>query len=179
MKIIKLLILILVLIGCGDDSEFTQEQEPEQTEIVEEVEPVEEVQSVDYFVPDNCSNPPKRISQADGFKCIASATRGGSVVCLLPYQFTWSPYKDFTDHHGVTMDCNSTDTRFDSVKLFLNNGKVHDMTWADCQNWVGTARGKIGRQHWRIESVQWSKIKDKVRLLEMTVNGQKTCLDMS
>lgn len=186
--------LAIALAGCGEVEEFIENIGDEVTDPVNEsvddaIDDVEgsadnsdsEVEApqatlTSFFIPDNCSKPPKNISQFDGFKCIASTTRGGSVVCLLPYQFTWAPYKTFTDHHGVTMNCNINDDHFDKVELVRKNGKVISLVWDKCQNWVGTAQGKIGRQHFRNESIKWSNIQGKLDRIEMTKNGQKTCL---
>lgn len=130
----------------------------------------------DLFLPDNCKNPPKHISAGDGFKCMASNTRGGTIVCLLPYQFTWKPWKDWTDHHGVTMKCNANDEHFDKVELKIKGmGKI-ELDWDKCQNWVATAEGKIGRQHFRHKSIKWDDVKNKAQRLIMSKNGKKTCL---
>lgn len=138
-------------------------------------EPTPEPPVFDLFIPDNCSNPPEHISTFDGFKCMASSTRGGSIVCLLPYQFTWKPHKDWTDHHGVTMKCNATDEHFDKVVLKLKKKNI-ELSWDKCQNWVGTNEGKIGRQHFRHPSVKWDDIKNKVKTIKMIKGNKKTCL---
>lgn len=127
------------------------------------------------YLPDNCSNPPKHLTANDGFKCMASSTRGGSIVCLLPYQFTWSPHKDWTDHHGVTMKCNKNDEHFDSVSLVLKSDKEIPLIWDKCQNWVGTADGKIGRQHWRAQE-KWEKVKSKAQKIIMRKQSARTCM---
>lgn len=130
----------------------------------------------DVFIPDNCSNPPEHISWNDGFKCIASETRGGSVVCLLPYQFTWTPHKSVTDHHNYTFACNANDDHFSKVELVLNGGQRIGLSYAGCHNYVATSGGAIGRQHFRNESIKWSNIQNSVRTIEMTRGGSKTCL---
>lgn len=130
----------------------------------------------DYYVPNNCSNSPKNISQHDGFKCMGSSTRGGSIVCLLPYQFTWSPHKMKTDHHNYTFACNRDDESFDTVNLILNNGSTISLNYAGCHNYVATQDGPIGRQHFRNESVKWSSVDNSVVRIEMIKNGSKTCL---
>ncbi len=130
----------------------------------------------DFFVPNNCSNPPEHISSSDGFKCIASTTRNNSVVCLLPYQFTWTPHVSITDHHGYVFACNSNDESFSKVELVLRSGERINLNYAGCHNFVGTAEGSIGRQHFRNESVQWSDIANSVATIEMTKGSKKTCL---
>jgi hypothetical protein len=132
--------------------------------------------SSSLFIPDNCANPPEHISWNDGFKCIASETRGGSVVCLLPYQFTWGPYRSTTDHHGYTFVCNANDDHFSKVELVLNSGQRIGLSYAGCHNYVATSQGPIGRQHFRNESVKWSNIAGAVQTIEMTRGGRKTCL---
>ena len=132
--------------------------------------------NTELFIPNNCSNPPQNISANDGFKCIASSTRGGSVVCLLSYQFTWKPHVSKTDQHGNTFACNATDDHFTKAELVLNSGERIDLTYAGCHNYVGTAEGQIGRQHFRNESIHWSSIENSVQRIEMTKNGSRTCL---
>lgn len=126
------------------------------------------------YIPDNCSNPPKHLSANDGFKCMASSTQGGSIVCLLPHQFTWKPYNQFTDHHGVTMKCSNN--RFDTVDLIRKNGTRITLQWDKCQNYVSTSEGKIGRQHWRNKSIKWDNEKNRVATIEMKKGNKKTCL---
>lgn len=185
--------IVVNLTSCGEVGDFV-EQIGEQVEETDGVKPVETITPVStpspqptvkptntpvvnsFFVPNNCDNPPKNISQFDGWKCQASATQGGKIVCLLPYQFTWKPYKDFTDHHGVTMKCNKSDDHFDAVDLILLSGKRISLDFAYCANYVGTAEGKIGRQHFRSGSTLWNDVKDKVSTIEMIKGNLKTCL---
>ncbi len=136
--------------------------------------PIEEVK--EFYIPDNCSNPPEHISYNDGFKCIASSTRGGSIVCVLPYQFTWEPYHNVTDHHNMTYACNKNDAHFDSVNLVLKSGDRIPLDFAYCANYVATVDGPIGRQHFRNENYQWSSVSHKVASIEMVRGDQKTCL---
>lgn len=131
---------------------------------------------LDFFIPRNCNNPPKHILANDGFKCMGSATRGGSVVCLLPYQFTWKPHKMKTDHHNNTFACNKNNERFDEVDLILKSDKVISLKWAGCHNYVATVNGKIGRQHWRDESTKWDSVKNRVKTIVMKKGNKKTCL---
>lgn len=130
----------------------------------------------EIFIPDNCSNPPEHITSNDGFKCIGSDTRGGSVVCLLPYQFTWAPHKSVTDHHNYTFACNANDDHFSKVELVLNSGQRIGLSYSGCHNYVATPGGAVGRQHFRNESIKWSNIQNSVRTIEMTRGGSKTCL---
>ena len=176
--ILCLITLLIFTTSCGEFEEINDviddaiddvEGSPPELETLSPV-------IIEKYIPDNCSNPPKNISQFDGWKCISSSTRGGRVVCLLPYQFTWKPWQDFTDHHGVTMKCNAEDAHFNKVKLVLKDGTKINMAWDKCQNWVGTAEGKVGRQHFRAPEL-WKNIKNKVKTIEMTYNGSKTCLN--
>ncbi len=128
------------------------------------------------IIPDNCSNPPKNLSSNDGFKCIASATRGGSVVCLLPYQFTWKPHSSVTDHHNNTFACNKNDTHFDDVQLVLKSGERINLSYSGCHNYVATVDGPIGRQHFRNENYTWQSIRNKVVRIEMSKGSQTSCL---
>ncbi len=139
-----------------------------------QVPPVEEVK--EYYIPDNCSNPPEYITPNDGFKCIASATRNGSIVCILPYQFTWEPRRNITDHHGYTFGCNKNDEHFDKVELVLKTGERIPLAFAYCANYVATADGPIGRQHFRNENYQWNSVANRVVTLEMVKGNKKTCL---
>lgn len=174
----------IVFVGCGELGDFIEEV-GEQVEEVDGDKPEpspkptatpKPVQDLVLFVPDNCDNPPKNITFNDGWKCQASATQGGKIVCLLPYQFTWKPWKDFTDHHGVTMKCNKTDEHFDAVDLVLKSGKRISLDFAYCANYVGTTEGKIGRQHFRSSSTLWNDVKGKVDYIEMIKGNLKTCL---
>lgn len=131
--------------------------------------------SDDFYIPINCSNPPKHISSNDGFKCMSSATRGGSVVCLLPWQFTWKPWKQVTDHHNHTFACNKNDDHFDELLLKQNNGKIIKLVYAGCHNYVATSNGWIGRQHWR-STVLWKQIKNRVERIVMIKGNKRTCL---
>ena len=108
--------------------------------------------------------------------CIASSTRGGSVVCLLPYQFTWAPFKTVVDDHGHVFSCSKSDSHFGKVELILKSGERIKLNYAGCHNYVATVNGQIGRQHFRNEGIQWSSIKNQVDTIEMTENGKMTCL---
>lgn len=185
-NILLCLIISTIFIACGEVEELLNEVNQTVDSAVDDVEgspPVstpeptpEPVQTTNFYTEDNCDNPPVEMNVNNDAKCQASATRGGSVVCLLPHRFTWSPYTTFTDHHGISMRCNVNDDRFDKVELIQKNGRVRELVWDKCQNYVATAQGFIGRQHWRNESLQWDNIKNKVERIKMTVNGQKTCL---
>jgi len=129
-----------------------------------------------FFIPDNCANPPTGISSNDGFQCIASRTRGDSIVCLLPFQFTWPPLTSFTDDAGFTFGCNANDDFFDQVTLFLTTGEAIPLAEAGCFNFVSTANGPIGRQHWRNEGVQFGSVANRLSFMMMTRDGQDTCL---
>lgn len=130
----------------------------------------------DFFIPLNCSNPPEHLSSNDGFKCMASATQNGSVVCLLPYQFTWKPWKMVTDHHNYTFACNKNDEHFDKVFLLLKNNRRIDLQYSGCHNYVATSQGWIGRQHFRNKNIQWDDIKNQVERIVMIKNQERTCL---
>jgi hypothetical protein len=130
----------------------------------------------DFLIPDNCNNAPKNIASNDGFKCMGSATRNNTVVCLLPYLFTWKPFKSITDHHNNTFSCNKNDEHFDEVFLIQKNNKKINLKYAGCHNYVATQNGKIGRQHYRDESIKWDSIKNKVNYIVMIKNNKKTCL---
>jgi len=132
--------------------------------------------STAFFIPDNCDNPPTQISSNDGFQCIASRTRNDSIVCLLPFQFTWSPLVTFRDDAGFTFGCNANDDFFDEVRIFLTSGEEIRLVESGCFNFVATADGPIGRQHWRNEGVQFSSVESRLDLMVMTRNGQDTCL---
>ena len=132
--------------------------------------------STSFFIPDNCSNPPTQISSNDGFQCISSRTRNNSLVCLLPFQFTWPPLQNFTDDAGFTFGCNANGDFFDSVTLVLSDGQSIPLAEAGCFNFVATADGPIGRQHWRSESTQFSSVQNRLSMMIMTRDGQDTCL---
>jgi len=129
-----------------------------------------------FFIPDNCANPPTEISSNDGFRCIASRTRNDSIVCLLPFQFTWFPLEPFTDDAGFTFGCNANDEFFDEVRIILTNGEEIQLTEAGCFNFVATADGPIGRQHWRNEDIQFNSVDGQLDLMVMTRDGLDTCL---
>lgn len=132
----------------------------------------------DFYIPNNCSNPPSNISAHDGFKCMGSSTRGGSVVCLLPYQFTWAPHKMVTDHHNYSFACNRNDESFTNVRIYLNDNSSISLSYAGCHNYVSTQDGWIGRQHFRNEGVNWDSIKNRATRIEMENGGKKTCLSL-
>ena len=132
--------------------------------------------STEFFIPDNCDNPPTQLSANDGFQCIASRTRNDSIVCLLPFQFTWNPLVPFTDDAGFTFGCNANDDFFDEVRIRLTNGQEIRLEEAGCFNFVSTADGQIGRQHWRNEGVQFGSVASQLSLMIMTRDGQDTCL---
>lgn len=201
---VKYLIVILILFSsCGDGDRVldivedvvdiikedpTPSTPPENTlppEVVkptsEPIEkpiekPIETPKEYDLFIPNNCSNPPKNISSNDGFKCMASATRNGTVVCLLPYQFTWKPWKQVTDHHNNTFTCNKSEEHFDKVFLIMKSGRQINLVYAGCHNYVATSDGWIGRQHFRNEDIKWGKIKRNVKQIVMIKNKIRTCL---
>jgi len=129
-----------------------------------------------FFIPDNCDNPPTQLSANDGFTCIASRTRNDSLVCLLPHQFTWPPLTPFTDDAGITFGCNANDDFFDEVTLFLTTGEAIRLVEAGCFNFVATANGQVGRQHWRNEGIQFSSVQSRFDFIVMTRDGQDTCL---
>lgn len=174
-----------MLSGCGEIGNLIEEVGTE----IEDVDGKDELvtptptptieverEEQEFFIPDNCDNPPKNISKFDGWKCQSSATQGGKIVCLLPYQFTWKPWKDFTDHHGVTMKCNKNDEHFDAVDLVLKSGKRISLDFAYCANYAATSQGKIGRQHFRSKTTLWADIQKKVSYIEMTKGNKTSCL---
>lgn len=194
-KIVNLILIMLLVsfVGCGEVEEFIDSIGEEVTDPVNdsiddaiddvegtppEVTPEPETvgEQTNFYTEDNCGNPPKEMNVNNNAKCQGSATRGGTIVCIIPYRFTWPPYKNFIDHHGVTMKCNLNDDHFTKVQLVLKNGTRITLDWDKCQNYVATNNGFIGRQHFRNEQFLWDNVKKKVELIEMKVNGQKTCL---
>lgn len=129
-----------------------------------------------FFIPDNCDNPPTEISSNDGFQCIASRTRNDSLVCLLPFQFTWPPLVSFRDDAGFVFGCNANDDFFDDVTVILSDGQQIPLVESGCFNFVATADGQIGRQHWRNENVQFDSVASRLELMVMRRNGLQTCL---
>lgn len=167
------LVICLSVLGCGGEIKEVPEipiiNENDDDEGQDEPE-------IELFIPDNCSNPPKELSFDDGFKCKPSETRGGSVVCLLPHQFTWREYKQKNDGRN-TFFCNANDEHFDDVKIFLRDGRVIELDYAGCHNPVFLSGGKIGRQHFRNENIQWnSSISRRAEFIQMSKGNRTTCL---
>jgi hypothetical protein len=129
----------------------------------------------DYFLPKtDCNNPKSYIKRNDGFKVMASSTRGGSVVALLPYTLSRPPYKTVTDHHNQTFKA-SINQNFDKVELVLKNNKRISLKFAGQHNPVYLYNDKIAREHWR-NTILWNKIKNKVVRLEAFYKREKVCL---
>lgn len=165
-----LFLVCLIVLGCGKIDEI-----PEIPIVNEKPNEKPEEIKTDFFIPANCSNAPKNISFNDGFKCKGSETRNETIVCVLPYQFTWLPFKDNNDGKNI-FRCNKNDEHFDDVKIFLKNGNVIDLNYAGCHNPVFLADGKTGRQHFRNESIKWHDIKRRVESIRMSKNNKDTCL---
>ena len=171
----KYVILVsLFLLACDiDDPIVVPDPEPQPTTTITaaptataEPEPT----STELFIPDNCGNPPKTISSTSGFLCKGSETRGDTIVCLLPWEFTWQPYIPAAEGHL------SSSRKFNNVHIFLKNGNIIDLTWAGYANPVFLQRGKVNRQHWRDESRKWDSIKNRVDYIEMIRGNKRTCL---
>ena len=192
-RFIFLFVFSLVLFACSDsndDSSFAVNDDSVDAPVQDSGDAEDNFDEVDdsgsdfppsgtstsFFIPDNCDNPPTQISAGDGFTCIASRTRNDSLVCLLPYQFTWSPLTSFTDDAGFTFGCNANDDFFDEVTVILNNGRQISLVEAGCFNFVATPEGQIGRQHWRNEGVQFDSVSGALDMMIMTRDGQSTCL---
>lgn len=122
------------------------------------------------FIPDNCNNPPRQISSTSGFKCKGSETRGGAIVCLLPWEFTWEPYVVESDGHL------SSSRKFNSVYLVRHNGSFIDLDWSGYANPVYLPQGKVNRQHWRNSSAKWDSVKSDIVRIEMIRDSKRTCL---
>jgi hypothetical protein len=184
----KYILFFILITSCSLDTfnelndilkEVDKEEYVEkENEIVKEEELPTPTPSVtpSYSFPNNCDNPPKSVSPHDGFKCIGSATRGESVVCLLPYQYTMKPYKLIKDHHNQEFKCNINNKSFDQAILILKNNKEIPLKYAGCHNPVYLAGGNIGREHFRNEGVKWHEIKNKVKYIKLILNNQTTCL---
>jgi len=167
-----LLVICLSIFACGDVKEIPKEL-PLVNDDGGDPDPEPEVE---LFIPDNCSNPPTEITFNDGFLCKASETRNETIVCVLPYQFTWPPYIDKNDGRN-TFRCNANDETFDDVKIFLRNGEVISLDYAGCHNPVFLNGFKQGRIHVRDESRKWnSSIARRAERIEMTKGNKKTCL---
>lgn len=161
------LAICLSVIGCGEIKEVTK---------IPVINEPDSKPKIELFIPNNCDAPPKQISFDDGFKCKASETRGETIVCLLPYQFTWKPHKQESDSKN-TFACNENNEHFDDVKIFLRGGRVIDLDYAGCHNPVFLAQGKIGRLHYRNETLKWSSsISRRAKFIQMTKGNKTTCL---
>lgn len=151
-----------------------EKEEIKKEEVREEEIKKEEVVLVSLPKTD-CNNPPKQISSTSGFKCMGSATRGGSTVCLLPWELSRPPFETITDHHNQTFKV-SKKQNFDSARLILKNDEKIEMKFAGQHNPVYLAQGKIAREHWRNESIQYDRIKNRLKRIELFYNKQKVCL---
>ena len=166
----RLIISLLLLTACDiDDPIVIPDPDPTAEPTVSTTATPEPTVS-ELFIPDNCGNPPKQISSTSGFLCKGSETRGDSIVCLLPWQFTWEPY--FTDEEGHL----SSSRKFNAVHLVLKNGNIIDLDWSGYANPVFLPVGKVNRQHWRNENRQWSSVKNRVSYIEMIKGNRRTCL---
>lgn len=140
-------------------------------------EPETKEEDVNIKLPEtDCSNPPRELVKNGGTKCIASATRNGTVVCLLDYSLTWKPWKDVTDHHNQTFKVNKNDTHFDKVDIVLKNKKRISLKWAGYHNPIYLFDKKVARQHYRNENIKWDDVKNKVKRIELKLGEQKLCL---
>lgn len=102
-------------------------------------------------------------SAASGFKCGPSETRGHSIFCVMPYWYTVKPRYTKVDHNNNRVMCNQAFLRFDKAEVEIDGRKI-PLSYEDvnpwnrnekdygCMNYVGTAEGPIGRQHWRSTS---------------------------
>lgn len=125
----------------------------------------------------NCENPKSYIKKNDGLKCMGSATRNGSTVCLLPYTLSRKPFKTITDHHNQTFKV-SVNQNFENVELVLRNKKRIKLKFAGQHNPVYLFNEKIAREHWRNESTSWDSIKNKAIRLEAFYKEDKVCLKL-
>lgn len=191
--LLSALITILILTGCDEDGNIiipdpaptatatqiptttpsatpTATQQPTQEPTQQPTAPPDN----SLFIPDNCNNPPKQISSTSGFKCKGSETRGDTIVCLLPWEFTWQPYTASSDpRHPEYLESSK---RFAAVHLVLKNGSFVDLNWSGYANPVYLQRGKVTRQHWRDESRTWSSVSNRVDYIEMQRGNRRTCL---
>lgn len=122
-----------------------------------------------------------------GFKCIASDTRNGDIVCVLPYYYTVKPRYSKVDHHGNTVLCNKHFVRFDKVTVEYDS-KTVDLFYEDknqytgeidysCANYVGSPEGPVGRQHWRGKNIKFDTINKSANIkLKLYKKDRVGCL---
>lgn len=155
---------------------------PEPTPTPEPTEPPVEPGVCNLPMPDNCDNPPKATQEdySTGLKLMASNSPAfkGEYRTLLPIRFTGKPYKNATNSHGTPIKQSKFDCYPDKVKTYKKNGNLlATQDYQTCVNWSPDEQGrKVCRPQFRIGSVKYDDIKNKIYMIEIIKDNEKTCL---